>query len=159
MAHILGVSMDKLERAVVEEYNIGFKEYFKKYSADGKVSLRRKQYLMAQEGDVTMLKHLDNKWLKKDNEILLKNIGKATTLETIDAVIAEAMQGNIDLGNAITFIKMLHVKNKVELASDLEGKIDNLSGAVGVGIQELRKEIINRGYGNMLGSEQFSQKS
>lgn len=47
-------SEDTIERAVKREYNETFAERFKKKSAKGKTSLRRKMFVIAMKGNVTM---------------------------------------------------------------------------------------------------------
>ena len=48
-------SEDTIERAVKREHDMLFADYFKKKSAGGKVSLRRKQYQSALGGSVPMM--------------------------------------------------------------------------------------------------------
>jgi len=55
IASILGVSYDTLQRRCQEEYKFGFADYYKKASANGKMSLRRKQYEVAMKGNTSML--------------------------------------------------------------------------------------------------------
>ncbi len=66
IAAILCVDYETLNRRLREEGNVGFKEYFKKKSSNGKASLRRKQFKTALDGNTTMLvwlgkQHLDQK--------------------------------------------------------------------------------------------------
>ena len=60
-AGILGIDYDTLDRACKREQKCGFAEYFQKKSATGKMSLRRKQYSLAMEGNATMLVWLGKK--------------------------------------------------------------------------------------------------
>ena len=55
IAAILDIDYDTLGRALKRDGHIGFAEYFKKKSSNGKMSLRRKQYQAAIEGNTTML--------------------------------------------------------------------------------------------------------
>lgn len=55
IASILGISYDTLQRRVQEEYSCGFADYYKKAAASGKMSLRRKQFESALDGNTTML--------------------------------------------------------------------------------------------------------
>lgn len=57
------VSEDTIERRVVEEYGAPFAVVFRRYRGSGKVSLRRKQFQKALEGDSRMLKFLGANWL------------------------------------------------------------------------------------------------
>lgn len=55
IANIVDVSYDTLERHIKTEFKMGFAEYYKKHSASGKMSLRRKQYEVAMAGNTSML--------------------------------------------------------------------------------------------------------
>ena len=62
-ASILGISYDTLNRACQREHEISFAEYFKQKASHGKMSLRRKQYSTAMDGNTTMLVWLGKNWL------------------------------------------------------------------------------------------------
>jgi hypothetical protein len=62
-AAILGIDYDTLNRALKRDGNKGFAEYFKQKGSNGKMSLRRKQYDLAIEGNSTMLIWLGKQWL------------------------------------------------------------------------------------------------
>lgn len=47
IAGVLDISYDTLNRRCKEEYDVSFAEYFKQKSAEGKMSLRRKQFTAA----------------------------------------------------------------------------------------------------------------
>lgn len=69
IASFLSIDYDTLQRAVKREYKMSFAEYFKKHSANGKISLRRKQYEVAQSGNVPMLIWLGKQYLdQKDKQ-------------------------------------------------------------------------------------------
>lgn len=55
------ISPDTIDRAVRKQYKEGFAEVYKKKSAKGKISLRRKMYETAMGGSVTMMI-----WLSKN---------------------------------------------------------------------------------------------
>jgi IS30 family transposase len=61
-------SVDTIERAVKREHNIGFAEYYKKKSAGGKSSLRRKQMEVALSGNTTMLIWLGKQYLEQKDK-------------------------------------------------------------------------------------------
>jgi hypothetical protein len=63
IAGVLGCDYDTLVSAIKREYGLNFSEYFQQKSASGKVSLRRKQYTAAMEGDRTMQIWLGKQWL------------------------------------------------------------------------------------------------
>lgn len=62
-ASLLDMSYDTLERRCREEKGVSFAEYFKQKAADGKMSLRRKQFTTAMDGNTTMLVWLGKNWL------------------------------------------------------------------------------------------------
>ena len=64
-AAILGMSYDTLNRACHREHEMSFEEYFKQKAATGKMSLRRKQYTTAMDGNTTMLVWLGKNWLSQ----------------------------------------------------------------------------------------------
>lgn len=57
------ISPDTLDTRLNERYGCGFSECFKKFSAAGKMSLRRKQYSMAIRGNVPLLIWLGKQYL------------------------------------------------------------------------------------------------
>lgn len=73
MAGILGVEYKTLERACKREKKTKLGEYIKQKASTGKMSLRRKQYTTAMDGNPTMLVWLGKNWLgqkdKSDEEI------------------------------------------------------------------------------------------
>ena len=69
IASFLGINYDTLNSAVKREYKLSFSDYFKKNSANGKISLRRKQYEVATSGNVPMLIWLGKQYLdQKDKQ-------------------------------------------------------------------------------------------
>ena len=67
-AAILGIDYDTLNAACKREKGIGFSDYFKQKSAGGKMSLRRKQYTTAMDGNTTMLVWLGKNWLGQTDQ-------------------------------------------------------------------------------------------
>jgi hypothetical protein len=63
IAAYLGVSEDTIERAVKREQGMSFADYFAQKRQAGFVSLRRKQFELAMEGNPTMLIFLGKQWL------------------------------------------------------------------------------------------------
>ena len=57
-----------IENKVTSKFGISFFEYFKKKSAGGKISLRRKQYEMALSGNVSLLIWLGKQYLNQRDE-------------------------------------------------------------------------------------------
>lgn len=64
-ASILGVDYDTLNNHLKADSHGGFSEYFKKHSANGKMSLRRKQFETALAGNVTMMVWLGKQYLEQ----------------------------------------------------------------------------------------------
>ena len=62
-AAILDIDYDTLNKALKRDGNKGFTEYFKQKGANGKMSLRRKQFDHAMSGNATMLIWLGKQWL------------------------------------------------------------------------------------------------
>lgn len=62
---VLGFSEDTLERAIKREYGIGYAEYYAQNSAGGKVSLRRRQRRLADEGNAALCIWLGKQWLNQ----------------------------------------------------------------------------------------------
>lgn len=70
IANVLKCSMDTVERWCKRTYEMGFAEAFKKYSANGKMSLRRNQFKLA-ETNATMAIWLGKQYLgQKDVQVL-----------------------------------------------------------------------------------------
>ena len=67
-ASILGIDYDTLNKGCKRENGVSFTEYFKQKSAGGKMSLRRKQYTTAMEGNTTMLVWLGKNWLDQKDQ-------------------------------------------------------------------------------------------
>jgi len=68
IAAILGVDYKTLERACKRDHKIKFGEYIKQKSAGGKMSLRRRQYSTAMDGNVSMLIWLGKNWLDQTDK-------------------------------------------------------------------------------------------
>jgi len=73
IANWFSVSVDTIDRAVKREHKVGFAEYYAQKAAVGKVSLRRKQFELAQKGDKTMLIWLGKQHLGQSEKIAQKN--------------------------------------------------------------------------------------
>jgi len=68
-AAVLGVDYDTLNTACKREQGVGFSDYFKQKASNGKMSLRRKQYTAAMDGNTTMLVWLGKNWLGQTDQI------------------------------------------------------------------------------------------
>lgn len=68
-AAILKVDYDTLNRACKREHKKSFADYFKQKSSTGKMSLRRRQFTTAMDGNPTMLIWLGKNWLNQNDNI------------------------------------------------------------------------------------------
>ena len=73
IADVLDISYDTLERRVKSEFKMSFADYIKKNSANGKMSLRRKQYETAMSGNTTMLVWLGKQYLGQTDKQVVDN--------------------------------------------------------------------------------------
>jgi len=62
-AGILGIDYDTLNTACKRERGCSFSDYFKQKASGGKMSLRRRQFTAAMDGNSTMLVWLGKNWL------------------------------------------------------------------------------------------------
>lgn len=68
IASALDVDYDTLQRAIKREFDSSFADYFKKHSAKGRMSLRRKQFEVAQSGSIPMLIWLGKQYLEQHDK-------------------------------------------------------------------------------------------
>ena len=61
-------SVDTIERAVLRDHKQSFAEYFKVKRGRGKLSLRRRQFQKAMDGDTAMLIFLGKQWLDQTDK-------------------------------------------------------------------------------------------
>lgn len=73
IARFFNLSVDTIERRVKEKYKITFAEHYKIASAQGKMSLRRKQFEIALNGNVGMLIWLGKQYLGQTDKQLIGN--------------------------------------------------------------------------------------
>ena len=76
IASFINVDYDTLNAAAKREHEMGFSDYFKKHSANGKISLRRKQYEVATSGNVPMLIWLGKQCLDQKDKQSNEHTGK-----------------------------------------------------------------------------------
>jgi IS30 family transposase len=69
IAAILDVDYDTLQRSCKREKKKKFADYIRQKSSNGKMSLRRRQYSAAMEGNATMLVWLGKNWLGQTDKI------------------------------------------------------------------------------------------
>lgn len=68
-AHVLGLSVDTIDRRLKEEGWDGFEAFAGENNSMGKVSLRRSQFQLASAGNATMLIWLGKQWLGQKDKI------------------------------------------------------------------------------------------
>ena len=74
IASVLNIDYDTLERRIRQEFKISFTDWFKKHSAKGKVSLRRRQFRSAiDDGSVPMQIWLGKQYLGQSDKIESEN--------------------------------------------------------------------------------------
>tara|TARA_R110002110_G_scaffold86172_3_gene224934 strand:- start:440 stop:784 length:345 start_codon:yes stop_codon:yes gene_type:complete len=82
---ILGVDYDTLNAACKREKKMGFSDYFRQKSSSGRMSLRRRQYSLAMDGNPTMLVWLGKNWLgQADKSEVTQTTTSITGIKLID---------------------------------------------------------------------------
>jgi hypothetical protein len=74
------VSDETIERAVIREQKMKFKEYFDKKRRKGHISLRRKQMQVAESGNVSMLIWLGKQYLGQTEKVESKSVSELKRL-------------------------------------------------------------------------------
>ena len=94
IADVLDISYDTLERRVKSEFKMSFADYIKKNSANGKMSLRRKQYETAMSGNTTMLVWLGKQYLGQTDKQVTENTSRieVSTLSDLMDELADESQ-------------------------------------------------------------------
>jgi len=84
IAGVLGVDYDTIASACKREHSCSFSEYIGQKKSPGKMSLRRKQYSAAMDGNATMLVWLGKNWLGQTDKIETFNDHQITAFEVIE---------------------------------------------------------------------------
>jgi hypothetical protein len=87
IASFLDISYDTLERRLKELGYSSFLEFFIRFSAEGKISIRRKQFELAMQGNVHMLKQLGTSWLGQSDKQQIDMVTKDVTRPVIKFVV------------------------------------------------------------------------
>jgi hypothetical protein len=90
-AAILGVDYDTLNAACKREKGKGFSDYFQEKGASGKMSLRRKQYTTAMDGNATMLIWLGKNWLGQKDTHEVDNLSSDGSHKMPDKIIVQGV--------------------------------------------------------------------
>ena len=84
IAGVLGIGYSTLVRAIRREFDMTFDEYYTLKSQNGKVSIRRKQYQTAMNGNPYMLKWLGVNWLgQSDKQEVEHNVNEIKGIRLI----------------------------------------------------------------------------
>ena len=89
-ASILGIDYDTLNKALIRDGHGGFTEFFKKHSAQGKISLRRAQLQTAKDGSVPMQIWLGKQYLGQ------REPDKQVQDDGITELLRQFLSGNAD---------------------------------------------------------------
>lgn len=73
IADVLKCHPDTLLRRVKRQYGRNFSDVYSQFKSTGKVSLRKKCYTVAMDGDTQMLKHLSKNYLDMTDRIDTRN--------------------------------------------------------------------------------------
>lgn len=99
IAGILDVDYDTLNTRIKEKYGYGFSDYFKKKSAKGSASLRRRQYELAMDGNPTMLVWLGKQYLGQVDKQAVDNTssdGSMSPPQPLTPESAKAISKDLD---------------------------------------------------------------
>lgn len=93
IAQVMGVSEDTIERRCAELYGLSFADTYKKHSAEGKTSIRRAQFKMAQNNP-TMAIWLGKQYLgqRDKSEIEYRDLDAAIERELANIIPAGKTQ-------------------------------------------------------------------
>lgn len=89
-------SVDTISRRIVEAYGVTFAEYYKQASSGGKISLRRKQFQKAQEGNVAMLIWLGKQVLGQREHVEHSGGAQAIQIDLSPAMTREAAMRELE---------------------------------------------------------------
>ena len=87
IANILEISHDTLERACKRDKQCSYASYYEKKASKGVASLRRRQYQLAQDGNVTMLIWLGKQYLGQSDKLEQKTESTHTVSEEVQELL------------------------------------------------------------------------
>ncbi len=82
-AAVMKMTEDTIDRRLKDQGETGFAEFYKKHQGEGKASLRRAQWKVAQDGNPTMLIWLGKQALGQRDEQHLKHGGDVTPIRVV----------------------------------------------------------------------------
>ena len=83
IAGFIGHDVDTLVSNIKKKYNVNFSDYFKQKSAPGNVSLRRRQFKTADDGNATMQIWLGKQWLGQRDQPEQDDTNTKTALDKL----------------------------------------------------------------------------
>jgi hypothetical protein len=95
-ASIFECSVDTLDRRLKEAGFEGFADFYKKYSGEGKASLRRAQWKAAQDGNPTMLVWLGKQVLGQRDQVETKNTHEVVAFDGFEVRRAQSNPRHAD---------------------------------------------------------------
>lgn len=99
-AAFLGMDYEVMNRAIARDGNGGFKDYYAKKSASGKISLRRRQFQAAEDGNPTMLVWLGKQWL-----------GQSDKREEAEIQATQPLNVTFEVRDSVSDIKVTNAKS------------------------------------------------
>lgn len=93
-AALLDVSYEHLNNSLIADGHGGFLDFFKKHSAGGKMSLRRKQFEKASEGNIPMLIWLGKQYLGQKDQV--EEVVRDDRISSVKVEVIGANQNNRD---------------------------------------------------------------
>lgn len=135
-AALLDVSYEHLNNQLKKDGNGGFLDYFALKSANGKASLRRRQFQAAQEGNPTMLIWLGKQWLEQaDNKATLPTFDfdfdtNSSPMEQAIQITKAASTGKIPPDIAAIFVQCIKNTIDIEEYTELKSRIEGLEKAL-----------------------------
>jgi hypothetical protein len=87
-ASVFECSVDTIDRRLKEEGYDGFADFYKRYSGEGKTSLRRAQWKAAQDGNPTMLVWLGKQMLGQRDKQEIEHKG-GLNINVVDNFVAD----------------------------------------------------------------------
>ena len=88
----MNVSDKTLNRLLQQRYKLGFSDCFKKFSANGRITLRKKQFEVAKAGNVTMLIWLGKQYLGQTDKQEVTEVQHVEDLSVLADLIQQAKE-------------------------------------------------------------------
>lgn len=99
-AAFIGIDYDTLQRALKRDKKTTFTDYYAQKSASGKISLRRRQFQAAEDGNSTMLVWLGKQWL-----------GQSDKREEAEVQATQPLNVTFEVRDSVSDIKVTNAKS------------------------------------------------